>query len=308
VATSVRELFQEFVVSEAHRGWRLDHFLQSMIPRMSRSSVQEAIEQRVTLSSGARPKPSRHVVPGDVVRISFRERQDDAPLPQPRVLLDAAQFMVVDKPAGLSTTPHAARPEEDVASVVGLAPAHRLDRGTTGCLVLVKTALAARHFEQSFREHRVRKEYLAVVAGIPEDASWSIDAPLSADPSSRVPGRMRVDPHGAPASTDCELIGASRAASLALVRARPRSGRRHQVRVHLAESGHPIAGDLLYGGDERHFIRHQLGQGLDLPEGIAPGRHLLHASTISFEDPGGHLVRVEAPWPDDFPDDLRPAN
>jgi RluA family pseudouridine synthase len=300
-------MFQEFVVSEAHRGWRLDHFLQRMIPRMSRSSVQEAIEQRVTLSSGARPKPSRHVTPGDVVRVAFREREDEEPLPRPRVLLDAAQFMVVDKPAGLSTTPHAARPEEDVATLMGLAPAHRLDRGTTGCLLLVKTALAARHFEQAFREHRVRKEYLAVVAGIPADARWSIDAPLAVDPSSRVPGRMHVTPDGAPASTECELLGASRVGRQALIRARPRSGRRHQVRVHLAESGHPIVGDLLYGGDERDFIRFQLGHRVVRPAGVAPGRHLLHASVIAFEDLDGHAIRVEAPWPDDFPNDLMPA-
>jgi 23S rRNA pseudouridine1911/1915/1917 synthase len=86
-----------------------------------------------------------------------------------------------------------------------------------------------------------------------------------------------------------------------LVRALPRTGRRHQIRVHLAHAGHPIVGDVLYGRDERQFIRLQRGQPVATLPGAIPGRHLLHASRLAFVDPGSPMrVEVHAPWPADF--------
>ena len=293
---------QVFVVSDSERGLRLDRFLGRRIPRMSRSSVQEAIASRVTISSGAAPKPSRQVHAGEVVTIRPRPAPSGAALRAlPAVLHEDDGWMVVDKPAGLATTPSAARPGEDLVSLTGLHPAHRLDRFTTGCLLLTWMPEAARHFEAVFREHRAVKEYVAVVRGAPAESRFTIDAPLAHDASSRVPARMRVAMAGDPAQdarTDVEVLQAGSDSSL--VRAVPLTGRRHQIRVHLAHAGHPLVGDLLYGGDERDFVRWQLGQPVATPAGLEPGRHLLHARSLTVPDLEGREVRVIAPDPPDF--------
>ena len=218
-------------------------------------------------------------------------------------LLDRASWLVVNKPAGLASVPAARRPGEDIVSVLGLAPAHRLDRFTTGCLVLTRDAEAARFFEAAFREGRIHKEYVAIVEGVPTQDAFEIDAPLGHDEGSRVPGKMAVRPDGAQALTLVEVI--ERLSDRTIVRARPRTGRKHQIRAHLAHAGLPIVGDLLYGGDERRFVRFQLGQRVDTPEGLVPGRHLLHARALEFAAPEGDSVIIEAPWPDDFPQNSR---
>ena len=284
---------QSFPVTDAFRGMRLDRFLQAMLPRMSRSSIQDAIGERVSLASGLEPRPSRRLAVGDVVTIRPRPSTTSAAIEVP-VLLDREAWLVVDKPAGLGTTPTARRPGADLATLTGASPAHRLDRFTSGCLVLTRTAGAARFFDAAFRERRVRKEYVALVEGSPSRESFEVDAPLARDETSRVPGRMRADAAGATALTHVEVI--ARLEATTLVRARLVTGRRHQIRVHLAHAGHPIVGDLLYGGDERRFVRFQLGQSVE------SGRHLLHASQLAFEDECGAPIVVGAPWPADFPE------
>jgi RluA family pseudouridine synthase len=292
---------QAFPVTEAFRGMRLDRFLQEMLPRMSRASIQDAIATRVMLASGAEPKSSRRLVVGEIVTIAPREAaaMDDV---VPAILAEGPGWLVIDKPAGLASTPSARRPGEDVATQLGLSPAHRLDRFTSGCLLLTRDAGTARFFEAAFRERRIEKEYVALVLGSPAADAFEIDAPLGPDASSRVPGKVAAGAAGSPACTRIEVI--ERLESRSLVHARPLTGRRHQVRAHLAHVGHPIVGDLLYGGDERRFIRLQLGQPVETPAGLVPGRHLLHASRLAFTDPSGERFAVEAPWPADL---YRPA-
>lgn len=283
-----------FVVSDSERGLRLDRFLSRRIPRMSRASVQHAIASRVTLSSGAQPKPSRTVFPGEVVTIRDREAEGPAP-DAPPILVEREGWMIIDKPAGLASTPNASRPGQDVASVLGLAPAHRLDRFTSGCLLLTWTKDAARHFEEAFRERAVRKRYLAIVHGVPREPAFTVEAPLLPDESSRVASKMRVGVSGDAAVTRVSWLASSPDAGEALLSAEPLTGRRHQVRVHAAHAGHAIVGDLLYGGDERDFVRFQLGQS------NASGRHLLHAATLDVPDLDGTRIVAHAPPPRDFP-------
>lgn len=288
---------QVFAVTEAFRGMRLDRFLKEMLPRMSRASIQDAIPTRVALASGAEPKPARRLVVGEVVTIAPR-RAGAMPDVVPVILAEGSGWLVIDKPAGIASTPSARRPGEDVATLFGLPPAHRLDRFTSGCLVLTRDAETARFFDAAFRERRIEKEYVAVVAGAPACDLFQIDAPLGPDASSRVPGKVTANASGSPACTRVEVI--ARLESRSVVRARPLTGRRHQIRAHLAHVGHPVVGDLLYGGDERRFIRFQLGQPCGTQDGLMPGRHLLHASRIAFTDPTGRRIEVEAPWPADM--------
>ena len=293
---------ERFVVADSERGLRLDRFLSRRIPRMSRTSVQEAIASRVTLSSGAAPKPSRQVHAGEVVTILPRTVPVAPEREQPAILHEAEGWMIVDKPAGLSTTPTASKPGEDLVSLTGLHPAHRLDRFTSGCLVLTWTPEAARHFEAVFRRQLGCKEYLAIVHGVPAAPRFTVSAPIARDESSRVPTKMRAaaraDAHGADAATDVELLATD--GRVSLVRASPLTGRRHQIRVHLAHAGHPLVGDLLYGGDERDFVNWQLGRRIEIPDGLEAGRHLLHAASLTIPDLDGLPVQVRAPEPADF--------
>jgi len=289
---------QSFAVTEAYRGMRLDRFLQAMIPRMSRAAIQDAIDNRVRLASGREAKASLRPAIGDTVFFAQRVQRQVPKIEIP-VLADGPGWTVVNKPAGLATTPSARRPGADVATLLGQAPAHRLDYGTSGCLLLVHDKDTARHFEAAFRARQVHKQYLAIVKGSPRLDTFTIDAPIGRDEESRLPHKVMVSDQGNQAVTQIEVV--ERRGERTLVRARPQTGRRHQIRVHLAHVGLPLVGDLLYGGDERQFIRWQMDQPVDLDEGVAAGRHLLHAESITLPLPAGERPRlVEAALPDDF--------
>jgi len=293
---------ESFAVTTAYAAMRLDRFLQRMLPRMSRTTIQDAIATRVKLTSGAAPKPARRLAVGEVVQIWPRTaaaEAEGAAVPAIAELAAGPGWVVVDKPAGVATTPSARRPGEDLTSRLGMAPAHRLDRFTSGCLLLTRDADTARRFARAFRDRGVTKHYLAIVTGAPRADQLLIDAPIGPASHSRVPGRMAVTAAGAAARTEVTVL--RRSAGCALVRATPLTGRRHQLRVHLAHAGHPIVGDLIYGGDERQFVRWQLGQPIEVPAGLSPGRHLLHAHHLAFVDPlTERAIEVDAPLPDDF--------
>ena len=288
----------EYPVTVAYRGMRLDRFLQRMLPRMSRASIQDSIDSRIRLASGAAPKASRRLVVGDVVTILPLAAPVVAQVDIP-VLATGDGWFVVDKPPGLACTPGSRRRGEDVATRLQAAPAHRLDRFTSGCLLLTSDSQVARGFDVAFRARLVGKEYLAIVHGTPRQAHFVVDASLGIDVRSRVTGKVAVVPTGQTACTEFEVLASC--GDRSLLRARPRTGRGHQIRVHLAHVGHSIVGDLLYGADERQFIRFQRGQPVSSPPGLVVGRHLLHASRLQFVDPvHGRPVDVSAPWPADF--------
>lgn len=289
-----------FPVTEAYRGMRLDRFLQCMLPRMSRASIQTAIDTRVTLASGLGAKAARRLVVGEAVTIgpSSVGVLPEVVVPVP-VLARGAGWCVVDKPAGLASTPSVRRPGEDVATLLRAAPAHRLDRFTSGCLLLTDDPVTARAVHRAFLAHRVEKRYLAVVHGEVREARFVIDAPLGAALASRVTGKVAVVAGGQPAVTAVEVL--ARAGGRSLLAVQPRTGRRHQVRAHLAHVGHALVGDLLYGDDERAFIRWQRGQAVAAVPGLVLGRHLLHAVSLCFPEPAtGQLQEVRAPWPADL--------
>jgi RluA family pseudouridine synthase len=183
---------------------------------------------------------------------------------------------------------------------------HRLDRETSGVMVVGKTDGAHRNLVRQFEEGSVDKEYLAIARGVIAGDSFEVSGAIAPDADSSVSIRKKVVPAGAPgsrlASTRFAVI--ERFAAATLVRCIPATGRTNQIRIHLAHAGHPLAGDKLYGrSDEQflEFVRNARGGNFDpLPWMDAP-RHLLHAAKLSFNHPvTGARVTFECPVPDDM--------
>jgi RluA family pseudouridine synthase len=247
---------------------------------------------------------SRRLATGD--RVRFRWGGD--PVGRRRLEITAAailhedeRYLVLDKPAGYPSHPTVDPERPDVQTHLlqylerrdggaYLAQVHRLDRDTSGALLHVKRPDLVDPVTDLFRQRRVEKCYLALVRGVlrPPTGTWS----------------TRLRRRRGPGGVECWGSGAGRGSRSAvtdyavlevmggrwcLVQLHPRTGRTHQLRVHLLEAGHPILGDLQYGGDAA------------LPEGWQPERHMLHASNLAFDDPAGHgPVAVTAPVPADF--------
>jgi 23S rRNA pseudouridine1911/1915/1917 synthase len=218
------------------------------------------------------------------------------------ILFESAEVLALDKPAGLSmaTSSRAGKSETDViarllaatgAAVAGpLFLVHRLDAGTSGVVLLAKSADAHRVLSLAFQERRVSKIYRALVWGHPVPAAGILDAPLARDPKDG--RRMRAAAAGKRAVTRYRTL--RRYPSVADLELTPETGRTHQIRVHLAGRGHPIVGDDLYGAATRWKGIRNPG----LRESLRSiGRPLLHAARISM---AGQGLDVEAPLPADF--------
>src|ERR1051326_7464876 len=245
-------------------GMRLDRAVAATYPEHSRSFVARLIEDgRVSIDGDVVTKPS--------LRVSAGQRVDvDVPPPAPAaaasqnlpltILFEDDDLVVVDKPAGLVVHPAAGHNDgtlvnallfhvRDLSGVGGeLRPGivHRLDKDTSGVMVIAKNDEAHRALTAAWNTDRVRKEYLAIVYGTPAPPRGTIDAPIGRDPRERK--RMAVVAGGRAAITEYEVVEPRR--YVALVRCRLRTGRTHQIRVHMKHIGHPIVGDPLYSGPQ----------------------------------------------------------
>jgi len=290
-------------------GARLDRAAAALFPAYSRSFVARLIEEgRVAVRGRAVTKPSHRVAAGDAVDIDVPPPaatdlvSQDLPL---TVLHEDDDIVVIDKPPGLVVHPAAGHADrtlvnallfhvKDLSGIGGeLRPGivHRLDRDTSGVMVIAKNDAAHRALTAAWSG--VRKEYLAVVYGIPKKSPGTIDAPIGRDPRNRK--RMAVVAGGRRAVTDYEVVEPLRHASL--VRCVLRTGRTHQIRVHLKSIGHPIIGDPLYSGPQWRGIPDKR-----LQKAIASfPRQALHAArivipqgTFEAELPGDMRGLVEA--------------
>ena len=288
-------------------GWRLDHFLKQRIRRLSRTKIRTIIETQVRLASGRAPRPAMAVRSGDTIHI-------DRPAPiEPEVPRDFGilsqdeHFIAIDKPAGLPMHTTAKFWKNTLVAVLRerypeerLQICHRIDRETSGVLLVARTAPAASFLKRSFASRAVKKMYLALVHGVPEPDAGVIDAPLRLlDTRTRV--KMGVEPDGLPAVT--RYCVRQRFASHALVEAVPETGRQHQIRVHLAHLGHPIVGDKLYRGGEQAFMDYCDGgltpELLALFDGLP--RHALHAARLTFPHPATRApITVDSSLPADL--------
>ncbi len=297
-------------------GLRLDHFVKTQIGRLSRTKIQGIIETQLTRLDGKVLKPSTSVAAGEhyVIR---RPAPQEPPCPRTfTVVHEDARVRVIDKPALLPV--HASAkfyfntltrvlseryPDEPEQQIV-----HRLDRETSGCLVIARDREAASTLKQAW-EHKteVSKQYLAVVRGTPawpapDAAPAVLDIPLRlsqpGDPTRLPHVRMLPDPAGLSAVTKVWL---ERGGPYSLVRCLLITGRQHQIRAHLAHAGFPIVGDKLYAHGDDAFIRY-CDEGLvpELASLFVLPRHALHAARVSFPHPDGGTITAEAPLPPDL--------
>ena len=281
------------VVAESAAGERLDHLLARELAQFSRARLQEWIEAGRVLVNGEKRKASYKLRPGETVGVEPAESRPLNAFPEEiplEILYEDADVIAVNKPAGMVVHAGAGRHEGTLVNALlhrygGLSQAggplrpgivHRLDKGTSGVLLVARTDAAHRNLAAQFASRKVEKIYLALVQGKPRADRGVIDRPVTRDPRHRTRMTARL---GTGREAHTEFTVRARFDKFALLEIRIGTGRTHQIRVHLASMGHPVAGDTLYGAaaaEER--------------------RPFLHAWRISFDSPGrGERVRVEAP-------------
>ena len=296
---------REAQVAQPLDGARLDKALVAMAPEFSRSHLQSLVESgHVRIDGRVADSNSRKVLEGQRLAVelvptaeSQAFRPEAMALP---VLFEDEQLIVINKPAGWVVHPAAGNWQGTLlngllawhAGAAALPRAgivHRLDKDTSGAMVVGKTLQAVTALQRAMAAREVHRQYLAIAHGRFSPGRASIDSPLARDPRSRM--RMAVLGSGKPARTDVELLAlaqveiAGRQESVSALSCTLHTGRTHQIRVHLSSRGHPLLGDLLYGG------RPALGM----------HRQALHATRLSFTHPlGGQALSFEAPLPPDF--------
>jgi 23S rRNA pseudouridine1911/1915/1917 synthase len=301
----------DVVAGPGDAGLRLDAWLARRLPSLSRARLQALIAEGHVLVDGAPARASARVRAGQSARVHVPAPAPAEPQPEDipvAVVFEDARLVVVDKPAGLVVHPGAGNARgtlvnallgrvRDLSGVGGvLRPGivHRLDRGTSGLLVVAKDDEAHRALVRQFAGRTVEKEYLALVLGQPARASGEVDAPIGRDPVHRQKMSVRA-PRGRDARTSWRVE--ERFDGAALLRVRIHTGRTHQIRVHLASIGHPVAGDPVYGGTRPPSSRRAEARGALL----ALERPALHAARLAFTHPGtGERLAFEAPLPGDL--------
>lgn len=299
-------------VAPGEAGMRLDRVLAARAFLPTRSRVAALVRAGLVRVDGVPRKASHPVVAGETIEVELPPGEPSRVLPEPiplAVLHEDASLVVVDKPAGMATHPApGARTGTLVAALLhrwslgGDWPdpqrpgiVHRLDKDTTGVIVVAKTPRAMHALARQFAERTVEKEYAALVRGAPREDEGTVDLAIGRDPVARHRMQARVGQRR-PAVTEWRVVERFGDPPVAaLVRATPRTGRTHQIRVHLASIGHPIVGDALYAGESR-----APAPGLRASiEGFP--RQALHARRLRLRHPDdGRWVEFEAPLPADM--------
>lgn len=298
-----------FKISADEAGTRLDAYLASQIEGWSRARLQRLIENEDVLVNGKSSKPSYKIREHDEVEVELIAPAADAFVPENipiDIVYEDDTLVVVNKPAGLVVHPAAGMPSGTLANALayhfqqlpagtGVRPGlvHRLDRDTSGLLVVAKTDSALENLSDQFRDRTVYKSYVALVHGRVAASSGKIDQPLARDPSNRT--RMAVVRGGRNALTLYRVRrGFDR---FTLLDVELKTGRTHQIRVHLAWLKHPVVGDETYGAGRNNTI-----QDTRLRARVRSlNRQFLHAEKLGFTHPKtGEFVKFESPLPEDL--------
>lgn len=293
------------VVEEEHDGLRLDQFLTSVLPGHTRSQIQRLIKDGgVTSASGSPIRASTPVKAGERFVVRFPEIRPAAPGPEAlplRIVYEDPDVVVLDKPAGMVVHPGAGHAGgtvvnallhhvKDLSGIGGEARpgiVHRLDRGTSGLMVVAKHDRAHQELARQFHDREIEKEYMALVWGVVQ-AGRRIDAPIGRDPNDRQ--KMSTRARRA-RSAVTRVTFARHFKGVTFVKVAIATGRTHQIRVHLGAIGHPIVGDQAYGG-----VRRRVADNLRAVMRLE--RPFLHACRLCFTHPAdGRRVEFDSPLP-----------
>ena len=295
------------IVGPEEAGVRVDRYLVSVLPGQSRSQVQRLIKEgRVQIA--AQPVKSNRVVhAGDEIDVDIPHPTSAVPEPEALdvpILYQDADLLVVDKPAGMVVHPAAGHASgtlvnallhqvKDLSGIGGeLRPGivHRLDRGTSGLMVVAKNDKAHVELARQFHDREVEKEYVALVWGVVH-AGKRIDLPIGRDPDDRK--KMSATARRARSATT-RVTKSLHLPGVSLIHVAIHTGRTHQIRVHLSEIGHPIVGDATYGGLRRRVMG-------ELRPLLSLDRPFLHAFRLMFHHPAdGRKMEFESPLPQDL--------
>ncbi len=298
------------------RGQRIDRLLAEQFPAITRSRFQKLLRDGCVTAAGRKVRSAYRVMLGDEVRVTIPPPEpadlepEDIPL---RVVFEDEHLLVIDKPAGLVVHPAAgnqtgtlvhallfhARQLSAHGDLLRPGIVHRLDKDTTGLMVVAKTEHAHATLADALRARTVRREYAAIVWGRIRDDAGEVEAPIGRNPGDRK--RMAVRSTGGKAALTRYAVRA-RYAFATLLDLRLATGRTHQIRVHMAFIGHPVFGDPSYGGRAPRLtqltppLRVQAKRALE----VLP-RQALHAARLSFRHPEtGRELEFASPLPEDF--------
>jgi 23S rRNA pseudouridine1911/1915/1917 synthase len=299
----------EFTADREAVGERLDRFLTSQVPDVSRSQIQRLIEDgHVTHSRYTKVKANNDIRDGDVIAVVLPEVQPSSAQPEDlpiEILFNDPDVVVVNKPAGMVVHPAAGNPSgtlvnallhhvRDLSGIGGeMRPGivHRLDKGTSGVMVVAKNDDTHHELARQFHDREVEKEYVALAWGLVQQRK-RINAAIGRDPKNRVKMTTRRADRARNAVT--RVTWARDLQGVTLLRIAIATGRTHQIRVHLSEIGHPIVGDALYGG-VRARVPQRLRPVLRLT------RPFLHAERLAFTHPRTQeRLEFSAPLPEDL--------
>jgi 23S rRNA pseudouridine1911/1915/1917 synthase len=305
---SPRSALQTFAFICENKGARLDQFVALQLPAVSQTSIRRVIREGKATVNGVVGRQGWILQANDRVEIALDPSEPTSALPEDiplDILHEDGDLLIINKPADLLSHPSNTEKSGSVMNAVSyyllhhpsamrqelVRPIllHRLDRDTTGVLVLALNERAGRIVSKAFRDRKIAKSYLALVAGVVTDDEGLVDAPIG-----RAPGqwpRWRVMDDGVVAKT--KFTVRERFDGYTMIEMDALTGRTHQLRIHCAYIGHPIVGDRVYRGTPPATLA-------DWP-GEKPRRQLLHASTIAFRHPsGGEELSIKAPLPADI--------
>ncbi|MEY2557554.1 MAG: rRNA synthase [Verrucomicrobiota bacterium] len=294
----------ELTVTSERSGLRLDRFLALELTDFSRARLQTLIRGGFVRLNGKAPRPRDPVRPGDIVELTEPALEKIEAQPEQmalEILFEDDDLLVLNKPAGVVMHPGAGHQQHTLVNALlahcknlsGIGGrerpgiVHRLDKETSGCLVVAKNDATHRDLSKQFAARTMQKIYLAIVAGVPRKSTGVIDAAIGRHPVHRQ--RMSIARRqGRAAKTEYRVLRSGR--EISLVECTLHSGRTHQIRVHLHHLGHPVLGDKLYGGKHAGTF----------------ARQMLHAWKLAFRHPRTvEIMSFEAPVPPDFVEAMR---